>query len=332
MQQLMYLHIGYPKTGTTGLQQFFADNSDRLLAHGILYPKTGRIRTAHYALNFSLGIGEYDKSVYQVDKSDVLRSSLLEEVKATPCRAVLISSEYFVTSKSPARIYDFFSEFDVHPIIYLRRHDHAFESNYGQSATTNALPPWGPGIESFILYQLGISTIPYDYLGTLRKWAAAFGSDKLVVRPYERGQLKPDLYADMLSIIGITEMADLTFPSDELNVSPSPEIIYLLDQVQRTNLAADVKQRVVASLVEYSEQVRPAKPASQLSPPLRNALVSRYCGSYAVIAREFLGRSNGILFEEPMPDPSSPWTPPHLPNTPEAVNLLLSALTGRLRR
>ena len=69
---------------------------------------------------------------------------------------------------------------------------------------TTVLPPWGPGIESFVLYQLGLGTVPYDYLATLRNWAAAFGTDKMVVRPFERVQLKPDLYADMLRIIGIT--------------------------------------------------------------------------------------------------------------------------------
>ena len=82
MQPLMFLHIGYPKTGTTGLQQFFVDNAERLRAHGILYPQTGRIGLAHYALNFSLGIGDYDKSAYRVESADVLRTSLLQEVKA----------------------------------------------------------------------------------------------------------------------------------------------------------------------------------------------------------------------------------------------------------
>ena len=136
----------------------------------------------------------------------------------------------------------------------------------------------------------------------------------------------------MLSILGITTAGDFKAPSEELNTSQSPEIIYLLDQVQRTNLAVDLKWKVVESLIEYSEKMRPGKAASHLSPALRNALVSRYRGSYAQIAKEFLGRSSGILFEEPIPDASSPWSAPHVPNTQEVVNLLLNALIGRLRR
>jgi hypothetical protein len=332
MQPLMFLHMGYPKTGTTALQQFFVDNEDKLLARGILYPRTGRIGIAHYALNFSLGIGEYDKSAHKIDKPASLRDALLREVSATPCRAVLVSSEYFITSKSAVALYEFFAEFDVRPIVYLRRHDHAMESSYGQSAKTNALPPWGSTIESFIIYQLGISTIPWDYLATLRKFAAAFGADKMIVRPFERAQLKPNLCADILNILGISnDTTEFSRPPERLNASPTPGVIQLLDLVQRANIAADVRRNVVSSLVQLGDKQPPMKSVAFLSPQLRNALVSRYRDSYSVIAREFLGRSNGVLFEESMPNPASPWTPLHVQTPQELVDLLLAALANRLR-
>jgi len=333
MQPLMFLHMGYPKTGTTALQQFFSDNEDQLLARGILYPKTGRIGTAHYALNFSLGIGEYDKSAHQIDRPDSLRSALLKEASSTSLRAVLVSSEYFITVKSAETVSEFFRDFDVRPIIYLRRHDHAMESSYGQSVKTNALPPWGSSIESFIMYQLGISTIPWDYLATLRKFAEAFGANKLIVRPFERTQLKPNLFADALRVMGFKgDTQEFSFPSEGLNASPTPEITYLLDLVQRANISEDVRKNAISCLIQHSNKRPPTESVAYLAPQLRNALVSRYRDSYSVIAREFLGRSNGVLFEESMPNPASPWIRPHVPNSQELVNLLLTAFANRLCR
>jgi hypothetical protein len=43
---VIVLHIGFPKCGSTSIQHFMALNADRLAAHAVLYPQTGRPRGA----------------------------------------------------------------------------------------------------------------------------------------------------------------------------------------------------------------------------------------------------------------------------------------------
>jgi hypothetical protein len=46
----VYLHIGYPKTGTTLLQNYFAQNRGVLRQKGILCPPIGTSWTGHHVL------------------------------------------------------------------------------------------------------------------------------------------------------------------------------------------------------------------------------------------------------------------------------------------
>ena len=55
----LVIHIGYPKTGTTMLQQFFAANPAGLAARGVLYPQTGK-----GAVNSCWDWWGYDDAIY----------------------------------------------------------------------------------------------------------------------------------------------------------------------------------------------------------------------------------------------------------------------------
>ena len=61
-----------------------------------------------------------------------------------------------------------------------------------------------------------------------------------------------------------------------------------------------------------------------IPPVLRRALVEEHLADYAWIARRFLGREDGRLFLEPLPDPSAPWTPPE----PLSMRELIEAIAG----
>src|SRR5947209_14339246 len=147
------LHIGYPKTATTSLQWFFARNDDALRRQaGLLYPETGRTHVAHYGLSMCLNIGVYDGKVRAIGTA---KETLDREIRQSECDTVLISSEGFIAAKSFDPVLEFFSGHDLYLVVYLRRHDHAFESAYSQSVCLTVDPPWRPGIESFVLHQMG---------------------------------------------------------------------------------------------------------------------------------------------------------------------------------
>ncbi len=194
----LYLRYArYPQTGTTAPQSFFSQNASHLAAAGLLYPQTGQLNTAHYLFNFALGLGRWEEG--EVETPAVLAEKLKQEIEVSSCDRVLLSSEYFAlaTRDDIVRVGALFADFDMRIVVYLRRHDRALEAAYAQSVKTTLAPPWQPNIESFILYQLTTNR-QYDYLAGLRRWASVFGQEALIVRPYERGQNKPDLFADFL--------------------------------------------------------------------------------------------------------------------------------------
>ena len=52
----IWIHVGWPKTGTTAIQRYLAANSESLKRMGVLYPESGRygITDAHHELASAL--------------------------------------------------------------------------------------------------------------------------------------------------------------------------------------------------------------------------------------------------------------------------------------
>jgi hypothetical protein len=317
----LYLHIGYPKTGTTGIQRFLADNKFLLEKRGVLVPATGMLNGAHYLFNFSLGIGTYEGGK-EVPKSEDLQAELRQEIEQSDCDKVVISSEYFVTARSIRAVKDFFQDYDTKIIVYLRRHDLAFESSFAQAEKTTLDPPWDFNISSFALYSMCTNGTPYNYLGTLRNWAEIFGRAAIIVRPFEKQQFVPDLFGDLLAVLDVADGPDFIRPGI-LNSSLGYETLYALRLARKLNLPATAVGRVHGRILAM-----PSEKSSEryFSPALRTALVNHYMPTYRQIAQEFLGRADGKLFMDPAPKPSDPWTAPPEPDFAKAAERVLKAL------
>lgn len=319
----IFLHIGYPKTGTTSLQAFFAGNRDALKERGWLFPLTGMRGHAHYDLNYCLNIANFGEEPTQ--DAQFLKASLNEEIASSGCENVIISSEAFVAAKSVEPVKEFFSSHDLYAVVYLRRHDNAVESAYSQSVRLTVMPPWGPTIDSFALYQMGgLNTVPQDYLATLEKWAAVLGRDHIIVRPFEAEQNKPDLFADFLRTLRIEDGSHFLRPEHGKNASLSYETIMVIDCVMRASIDPDKKRELVDLLAAADTCEQRTR---LLSPALRNSITTKYKASYAAIAREFMARKNGVLFFERESRPKEPWSPPSPVSMQRAIDILTQAIT-----
>lgn len=318
----IYLHIGHQKTGTTMIQAALARNAARLAERGILYPAAGRINNAHYGFNFALGIGQPAGPV-DVENPDTLRKRLAEEVLSSGCERIVISSEYFSIATSVNTVRDYFSEYEVRIIVYLRRHDHALESAYGQAALTTVDPPWQPNIDSFILYQLTANNVLFDYIQGLMRWATQFGRDAVIVRPYERSQNRPDLLADFLKTIEVDDSDDFERPG-EVNSSLSGACVSAIQAVRQSAIPEPVRRAIIGRLVQIEAPNR--LKGHYLSPAMRHMLIRRYAASYNAIAREYLGRQDGLLFEEPVPPALGNWAKVAEITDREKLDLILRAV------
>lgn len=319
----LYLHIGHPQTGTTALQSFFSQNALALAAAGLLYPQTGRLSTAHYLFSFALGLGHWDEG--EVAAPEILGEQLKREIAASSCDRVLLSSEYFALAGPAqiARVKTLFADYDARILIYLRRHDYALEAGYAQSAKTTAAPPWQPNVESFVLYQLTANLKQYDYLACLRRWAAAFGPEAVIVRPYEAVQNQPDLFGDFLRAIEVDDRAALIRPG-ALNVSLNPPFTAALTSINRAAIPEKTKRLLRAAIIRLGGRQQAKEP--YLSSTMRHAIVQRFAPSYGVIATEFLGRTDGVLFREPPPEGAPSADAPREPTSEEVLAVILEAM------
>lgn len=327
----LFLHIGYPKTGTSSLQRFFETNEKPLRDAGLLYASTGRINGQHFGIAASLGLVKHP-GPEPVPDLDTLAAQLKSELDVTGARSLLISSEFLALSRKPERIEAAFKGFDVRVVVYLRRHDHALESAFGQAIKTVPSPRWLPGIDPFVLHSLTTAHLSYDYYTVLRKWSATFGRSHIIVRPFERSQNLPNLYADFLNTIGFTDIDGLASPDVPVNTAVSPRYLMAIDAIQRSVASPDLRRVLIGSLLKLDAAQPPGNARTRwMSPATRTMLVQKYAPSYAAIAREFLGRPDGVLFEEASPSPGDEWHAPQTPTTQEIVDTIIEAVGARFR-
>lgn len=302
----LYIHIGTHKTGTTALQNFFDLNRTNLRAWDIVYPldMDGQAKQGHYRLFWSLQVdcGKHSER-FPAD----LRSARKEwtaAIKQCDRQYGLISAEglWACRSDNIGRIKDMTAAFDVRIIAYLRRQDGLLSSVYNEQIKNGR--PLERGKE--VTYKM-------DYRQALGEWAAVFGRQNIIARPYERGQFyDSNIFADFCHyVFGRQLPSEFNLPPKSVNTSLHRIALEYKRLVNRLPLALPQKYEILAPLLRVSEVLdssgRPD--LSVLSPAKRIAVLNECADSNCDVATEYLGRQDGRLFFEPPPDPDEIWQP-----------------------
>jgi hypothetical protein len=194
----VYLHIGFPKTGTTSIQVWMTGNADVLAAQGVLYPVAGRGKG-----DYRFGHHLFPNALKQTPSSELAMSwpdmnELHNEIARSPATKVFISSESFCELIDQTAI-DLLAcklrDLDVRIICYVRRQD-----EFVTSLWSTAVAYYGEKqpVTSYLAYP-GL-----DYAWVVSLWARAFGSAAILLRAYEKSQLvSGDIVADVLMTCGI---------------------------------------------------------------------------------------------------------------------------------
>lgn len=329
MKKKLFLHIGTNKTGTSAIQRFCNENREKLKSHGVLYPIAGCSGEAHYSLSHALGFALRRAEYLEREAAETasIAKALAHEVAASRARTVLISCENFVLPRPLAPVKQFFDQFDVKIVLYLRRHDHWWESVYNQAVKTVTAPPWGQSFGAYLRFQKQKNPTFGNYRHLLDRWAQTFGKENILVRPYERSQNAPDIVYDLFRTIGLESVVKQSERrSERINESIPHLALRLIDLYQRLDVDPDVRAR----LIQHAMQLPPDNPrVSVVRPALRRHLVDKNMADYEYIAREYLGRSDGMLFYEPLPDPAEPWKKPPAPDPVKLVEETVKALVDK---
>jgi hypothetical protein len=178
----LFLHIGYPKTATTAIQDNLVLNQKLLLEKKILYPESGLDIKAHHKISRVMKRGELkSRSKDLLGIGDRLRY----ELKTHRPEVCIISSEGFVFGTTPQEVMKYFKGFFEHIeiIVYLRNPYDWIESDYNQGV--KAYRNITMTFDEFLNRIINVRISPLNFDKIVRKWGDVFSFDLTHVRVYQ---------------------------------------------------------------------------------------------------------------------------------------------------
>lgn len=322
----LYLHIGTAKTGTTTLQHFLTVKREELLKEGFLYPLAGSIDFDPGILmtHEKLSIAIKDKlnipvryKLYQQEQWRKTLSTewkrLHDEINKHSAKNVIISAESFSDFELEGikLIKENLSSYDVKIVVYIRQQDEFYQSWYNQKVKIGV---YGKDIHQFITEDRPDYLYYYDFL---QSWRKVFGQENIILRVFEKQQLKNGLVGDFLEAINLKEnKADLE-NIDSINESPSVKAIkfikisnnllmnklYISDPVRQK-----IKQLIRIKLSEKNESLSKKIFNNILEFLIKDTqdivlthqekidILKEFEENNQKVAQEYLGRQDGRLF------------------------------------
>ena len=291
--RLCRLHIGAPKTGSTAIQAFCAENRAALLARGVLYPDASLRGFGHHDLAFLLAGGYPSWATPQPRPLDELLADLARGVTGHD-GDVLLSSENFYLLADAAVVRAALERCGLldgrqaRVMVYLRRQDEAHASWYNQTIKAQG---YAHTFEECLADFAGL----FDYQAMLRPWAEAFGPRNIEVRLYEPANLPGgDIRLDFLAALGLA-IDGFDLPPKRPNTELGPDLLEFQRLVNCLPLSHQEKRRFHRQLMELSARADGGDLFAHGSPlglARRREIIAAHAPGNAAVARQFLGREN----------------------------------------
>lgn len=301
----LFLHIGWPKTGTTALQSFCHANRASLAAQGLAYYTT-RGESA----------GSIARAIAKAEPMAPHRARLLDWAARQDAPSVLISSEGFAGTDLAA-LSDFLApEYwrRITVIAYLRPQDEYLESWYKQ------VIKWGNKVplQTYLGAQNPVWRLAdYDsQLARWQDWCAALPDARLQAAIFDRQALAGrDIGTDFFARLGLPALGQ---PLGGSNVSPSAALIGLYLKLPPIERLQQINRAIMASGHPAAVGSRDLLTADQ-----RAAIMARFAPGNA--------RLQARLFPDRSPLFAAKPAPPLPEDATEALKTLLIATLDQLR-
>lgn len=335
-RKTVYFHIGTTKTGSTSIQDFLTGNRNVLLRKGV---DVFTEREENPARRMRAGDwlkGRIGPS-FAFEGFEQWVPEFIRLLTGSPVEKIILTEELswfsIVHTKRKVQFRQFVDALravsDLKLIVYLRRQDAFLMSSY-QEILKNG---WLNGKTC----RQQMNTRDHrslEYRERLAWLIPLMGKENIIVRPFEAGQfVDGSLIADFLHCAGIPLTDEFTSLDRKSNIGMSP----LLTEIIRCLSFFGYKKIELAPVLwanknnEYCFNRRGTH--QYLSPKDRRVYMTRFEEGNRWIARNLLGRKDGVLFYEPLPEDDGSWREYRL--DPREVRTFFQEgqfLSGRMRK
>lgn len=300
------LHIGTHKTGTTSLQAFLRANRDAFAAEGIgipysdaRYRSIDKDRNAHFLLRSVIDVIKPHRANDE-DPAFIEHgtAALQEALREYP--RVLLTDEALWLQGAIAK--KFWPELKrqlaglgaerVKIVLYLRRQDQFISSLWNQFVKGNTRETLA--LEEYVSKKSSRRAMDYDR--GISMLEEQFGRENIVVRPFDRKDFAGgDLYHDFCAAIGCAFSDSLVIPETESNPGLDERFVQI-KRIANESPGYREGRNVLMNPAIAAQSASPGKEGSVLGGKAAAELVARYEEGNARIAREYLGREDGVLF------------------------------------
>lgn len=316
----VYLHIGLPKTGTTALQRFLYNNTDVLERHGVSYPDFGlRYKNNSSYLSFHKNVRFLIAPNTSSGTRDFSRPA--DEYAPTLDKIAELGKSYEKIIISDEGIWkisgnreNFWSDLksdlksrglELKVIVYLRRQDSFVQSLYAQRVKETKQPFT---FEEYLASEAAVW--PLDFKKRLDHISGIVGKDAMLVRIYEKGQYQgreeePTLFSDFLDIFGLALSDGFQVEQEQLNSSFDGTYLELkrLLNILPESINGSALQKTLYEIGSLNPYIQKSTKTTYFkSREVQQAFLDQFAESNSAVAREYLGRKDGQLFYERIPD------------------------------
>lgn len=289
MDRTCILHIGAPKTGSTALEKFLADNAQVLSKSGWEYPTVNIRGFGHHDLAYLVSSGYPDWATPQTKTLDELQQDLAVAVKDN--EKIILSSEIFYLQPNPEGVAEVLSKLgyltnNVKVVVYVRRQDDIHISWYNQAIKAQ-------GYTGNIKNSIKETHAKWDYSYHLTLWSDVFGKENILVRPYQaEDMISSDICLDFASLVGLP-VNNLFFPQKSSNTRINNDILEYQRIINGLPLSAEEKRSFHKQLMEltiHSSKLDLFDDSPLLSTIEREQILNEYENSNRQVAQIFLNR------------------------------------------
>ncbi len=328
----LYLHIGTEKTGTTSLQNFLLANENALNEVGFSYlcgdDKPYFYQLTHLPLIASLLGVKNSHFPEQRHPAETILQCLKDDLAASD-KDIILSSEEFSTrihdKQSLAKLREVAGEREVYIVCYIRPQDELAISSYSTNVLYGRTAPFSSDDVVF-------ENRYFNYAALLGPWASMFGSDRLIVRNYQRSALvKGDICQDFLGVLGIEDMTAFA-PVCEWNASldvRQVEVLRLFNMYMPPTSSPSAYKEAQNMRLCLSRYLPRGEPLQQiLSTEERKAILAEFVEANREVERRYMtpGALAGWNGESVLGLPSQPLHPVDMNDLCETIKLLTEKL------